>query len=147
MGFIPGLVNVDLGNIGKALSGAGDLAVKLRSAITGEPDPIKKAEMEATLIELESKLSLGQQAINQVEAKHSSIFIAGWRPFIGWICGLGIGINFIAFPLARMVLVVMKNPTQLPPLDIGELITILIAMLGMGGMRSWEKKNGVNGKH
>ena len=110
--------------IGKTddLSGLG---LEIRELIKGkEIDPQK-------LIELQGE-------INKIEAQHRTIFVAGWRPFIGWVCGVALAYNFVL----RDLLIWFIGPEQVPPaLQTEHLMTVLIGMLGLGGMRTFEKFN------
>lgn len=106
-------------------SALGSFAKDLREAIKGkEIDPEKALE----LIKI-------QNEVNKIEAQHRSIFVAGWRPFIGWVCGLALLYNFILRDIIAWVI-----PDQIPPaLQMDQLITILLGMLGLGGLRTYEK--------
>jgi hypothetical protein len=110
--------------IGKTddLSGLG---LEIRELLKGkEIDPQK-------LIELQGE-------INKIEAQHRTIFVAGWRPFIGWVCGVALAYNFVL----RDLLIWFIGPEQVPPaLQMEHLMTVLIGMLGLGGMRTFEKFN------
>jgi|TARA_R110000803_G_scaffold124865_4_gene192567 hypothetical protein len=101
----------------------GNLAWEIREAIKGkELDPNE-------LISLQTK-------INEIEAGHRSIFVAGWRPFIGWICGIALAYNFIIRDLFIWIL----KPVDIPPaLQMEHLMTVLLGMLGLGGLRTYEK--------
>lgn len=112
-----------LNNGGK--SSLGEFAKDLREAIKGkEIDPDKMME----LVKVQSE-------INKMEAQHRSIFVAGWRPFIGWICGIALAYNFIIRDLIAWV-----SPDIMPPaIQMDQLITILLGMLGLGGLRTFEK--------
>ena len=101
------------------------LGLEIRELLKGkEIDPQK-------LIELQGE-------INKIEAQHRTIFVAGWRPFIGWVCGVALAYNFIL----RDLLVWFIGPEQVPPaLQMEHLMTVLIGMLGLGGMRTFEKFN------
>lgn len=107
----------------------------------------KKAKEELARLQVNGELEglLGQLKINLEEAKHSSIFVSGWRPSIGWICSFALGYNFILYPIVKFVAVTYGgfDVNTLPQLDSGELMTVLLGMLGLGGMRSYEKRNGV----
>jgi hypothetical protein len=117
------------------------------------PDPKAKAEAQLELLRLqqsgqlaemdhELKLTLAQTDINREEAKNPSIFVSGWRPFVGWICGVGLGYQFLVMPLVSWYAV--NHAMQTPPsLDMGTLITLLGGMLGLGGLRTFEKYQGV----
>lgn len=78
---------------------------------------------------------LGQLEINKVEAAHKSIFVAGWRPFIGWICGLGLFYNVLVHPIVSIWY-------ALPPVNADLLYPVLMGLLGLGAMRTVEKMNG-----
>ena len=102
---------------------AGNLAWDIREAIKGkELDPEK-------LIELQTK-------INMVEASHRTLFVAGWRPFIGWICGVALAYNFV---IRDLFIWVTKTTDAPPPLQMEHLKTVLLGMLGLGGLRTYEK--------
>ena len=134
-----GIVNVETGGI---LKGIGELAKDIRYAITG-----KNPEIEVKLIELENQVMNAQAAINQTEATSSDKFVSRWRPFIGWIAGFGLAYYFLVQPAAVFVLKLLKVEIVLPTFDVGTLSTLIIAMLGLGTMRSFEKVKGVQGKH
>lgn len=86
----------------------------------------------------------GQLEINKAEAQHKSIFVAGWRPAVGWVCATGLAWNFIIQPLLNWSAFAFgADITDAPALDISELITILGGMLGLGYMRTMEKQKGV----
>ena len=146
MGFLAAIAG--LGGISDIMGSIGGLAKNIRSAITGEVSPEKKAEINKQLIELESAAALGQMKINEEEAKHKSVFVAGWRPYIGWICGTGLLYHFLASPTIEWIVKIMglENITR-PDIDIKDLIVILTGMLGLGGLRTYEKFKGVNNRH
>ena len=106
-------------------SSLGEFAKDLREAIKGkEIDPDKMME----LVKVQSE-------INKMEAQHRSIFVAGWRPFIGWICGVALLYNFIIRDV-----IAWASPNIMPPaIQMDQLITILLGMLGLGGLRTFEK--------
>ena len=89
------------------------------------------------------ELAKGQLEVNKVEAAHKSLFVAGWRPAIGWICGLGMASNFILIPMANFILALTGSAIVVPLLDTGEMMPVLMGMLGLGAMRTYEKKEGV----
>ena len=88
--------------------------------------------------------SLAQIELNKIEAGHRSIFVAGWRPFIGWVCGFALLWHFILFDLLRWVTVnFFPHVTELPELTGTEtLVTVLLSLLGLGAMRTVEKFGG-----
>ncbi len=89
----------------------------------------------------EVSLRMGQIAINKIEAASESLFVAGWRPAVGWICAIGIGIKFIVLPIFSWVAVVLFTfpADKLPEFSIAELMTLLTGMLGFGVLRTIEK--------
>jgi len=110
-----------IGKSDKGRSNIGGLALDIREAIKGkEMDPQRLIELQAE--------------INKVEAQNRSMFVAGWRPFIGWICGLAFGFHYIVMPL-------LLAYTDIKPVefDTNSLFTVLMGMLGLGGLRTYEK--------
>lgn len=114
------------------------------------PDPTAKAAAQLKLMELQMSGELsqmtGQMEVNKEEAKSTSKFIAGWRPFIGWVCGSAFAINFVVGPLIAFVGVSVGNPIEIPKLDLTELMPVLLGMLGLGAYRSFEKVKGAEGR-
>jgi hypothetical protein len=101
------------------------LGLEIRELIKGkEIDPQKLIELQAE--------------INKMEAQHRTVFVAGWRPFIGWVCGFALAYNFVL----RDLLIWWVGPDTAPPaLQMEHLMTVLVGMLGLGGMRTFEKLN------
>lgn len=97
------------------------------------------------LIDAAKDSDAGQVSINKVEAASPDLFRGGWRPFIGWVCGFGVAYQFIARPLLAWLtpLLLGANIPGPPPLDMADLIFLLGGMLGLGTLRSIDKKNGV----
>ncbi len=85
----------------------------------------------------------GQLQINQAEATNPSRFVSGWRPFIGWVCGAACAWNWIGLPVARVVAAYLGHPIELAPADLSEMMPVLMGMLGLGALRSYEKVQGV----
>lgn len=102
-----------------------------------------KLAAEMQLATQEYNLVQGQLEINKVEAAHSSIFVAGWRPFIGWICGLTFAANYIAIPLFIDPLFNYLEQPPIPMIPVGEIIPVLVALLGLSGYRTFERFKGV----
>jgi len=96
-------------------------------------------EIEAQLTMHLAKIDLAQLDINKTEAAHRSVFVSGWRPAIGWMCGGAMGLNFIVFPLASFVLAQTGHLVELPNLDMTQMMPVLMGMLGLGGLRTVEK--------
>lgn len=124
--------------------GIGTLVKDIRSAITGEPSPEKIAEINTKLVELENLGMQAQSRINEVEAANTNVFVSGWRPFIGWICGFGLGTKFIFIPIGVWVCSLLDITPIVPVIETGELMTLILGMLGLGGLRTFEKFTGSN---
>jgi hypothetical protein len=89
------------------------------------------------------ELAKGQIEANTVQAKHPSLFVAGARPAIMWICALGLLTQFFIMPIAEWATAIWMPEITLPSLATGELMTLTLSLLGLGGMRSFEKSKGV----
>lgn len=111
------------------------------------PDPSQAAAAKLELFKLQQSGELaqitGQLQINQTEAASASVFVAGWRPFVGWICGAALAYKFILAPAVAFGLAASGHPVTLPVLDWSEMSTVLLGMLGIGGLRTVEKIKGV----
>lgn len=128
---------------GGLFSGIGDAVSGIINAVKGQVPPEKAAEIELRARELENALLVGQMEINKIEASSSSMFVAGWRPALGWICAIGIAANFLVFPVLDAYKVLPKPIS----FDMGTLMTLVLSLLGLGTMRTLEKSKGVQGKH
>lgn len=89
-------------------------------------------------LELDAQARQNQTDINKEEAKNPSVFVSGWRPAMGWICGAIFCANYIGAPLLAWLSPLLDIPPP-PRLDIGEVLPVLLGMLGLGSMRSVEK--------
>jgi hypothetical protein len=94
----------------------------------------------------EVALAVAQMDINKVEAAHTSLFVSGWRPFIGWVCGVSFAYIFFLGPLITAISASYGYSFMLPPIDIDKMIYILGGILGLGGLRTFEKVKGVAAK-
>ena len=113
------------------LSGLGGITDVLKDLIQLFPNAEQRAAAATKIQDAESAIAAAQSATNTAEAANGSIFVAGWRPFIGWVCGFG------------FVYSIIQPACHLPPVDTNNLIAILGGMLGLGTMRSVEKITGV----
>ena len=82
---------------------------------------------------------MGQLEVNKVEAASKSMFVAGWRPAVGWVCVLGMAMNFIIVPLGNFGLSVANIEVVIPMIDTSQMMPVLMGMLGLGAMRTVEK--------
>lgn len=88
--------------------------------------------------------AMAQVEVNKAEAQHRSIFVSGWRPSVGWTCSLALFYHFIANPIILFVVgITGYDIPPLPQFDMDSLMTVLLGMLGLGGMRSFEKAKGL----
>lgn len=117
------------------------------------PDPAQAAAAKLELLKMqqsgelarlasETDLAKGQLAVNQVEAANTNLFVSGWRPFIGWVCGVGLLTQFLLGPYMTWGAALFGKMVAFPPLDTGTLLTLLLGMLGLGSLRTMEKLQG-----
>jgi len=139
MGF---LGDITLGGVKGLMEGAGSLAKDIRSAVTGEISPEKKAELLQKATELESQGMLAQAEINKIEAASPNMFVSGARPAAMWVCVFGFAYNFLICPILTWASLNFQW-TVPPSINPTILINLLMAMLGLAGYRTAEKFKGV----
>jgi hypothetical protein len=124
-----------------------DVGGKLIDRVWPDPTAAANAKFELFKLQQSGELSAiaGQMEINKVEAANPSVFVSGWRPFVGWICGVGLLYSFLGQPLLTWVSSFFHIGGP-PSLDMGTLITVLGGLLGLGSLRTIEKLNGVAAK-
>jgi len=108
------------------------------------PDKDLKAKLNHELKTELHKANMAQIEINKIEAGHRSLFVAGWRPFVGWTCGIAMLYHFLLQPIIIFGLSAAGLSFDLPTFDMGSLMTVLMGMLGLGGLRTFEKTKGVS---
>lgn len=104
---------------------------------------LKLAENETELVKLFAAQDQGQIEINKEEAKSNSLFVAGWRPAVGWICAFGCAWAFVLKPVLEWGVKLAGSTASLPVVQTGELMSLLMGLLGMGTLRTYEKFKGV----
>lgn len=131
------------------LDDVGSLFTSLREAITGKKieDPVELAKVQLQLDQMQNALTQGQLEINKVEAASTNWFVAGWRPYVGWICGTGLAYQFLFMPIANGLSIAFIHSQVFPAIDMSSLITCLGGLLGLGSLRTFEKYTGVNRDH
>lgn len=111
------------------------------------PDKTAAAAAKAKLDEIEQngelQLLLGQLDVNKTESASTNLFIAGWRPFVGWICGVAFLWNFVLGSILSSLLQAFGHPLIFVPLDMTEMLPVLFGLLGLGGYRTYEKVKNV----
>lgn len=98
-----------------------------------------KAKAMADILAAAMKADSEQVEVNKVEAANSNLFVAGWRPFIGWVCGSSLAWAWIIAPLAQWVVAFWHPEVKLPSIPVDQQLELILAMLGMGGLRTFEK--------
>lgn len=152
-----------------SLNDIGSLFTSAREAITGNKiiDPIEAAKIDLALQSLQNKLTSGQIDINKEEAKHPSIFVSGWRPFVGWVAGISLLLAFIPKALVLTAMwtyqvylvlngssiesiehtkIIMANLPLFPDLGTMDIIALLGSLLGIGTLRTYEKLKSIDTK-
>ena len=105
----------------------------------------KLAHEVATMAQRHAQeLSKGQLEVNKAEAQHKSLFVSGWRPAVGWCCVFGMMGNFMVIPFTNFVLALLKIDVVVPLIDTATMMPVLMGMLGLGAMRTYEKRTGVS---
>ena len=114
------------------------------------PDPAAREkarlEAEATLLAASIEEMRGQVEINKVEAGNASVFVAGWRPAIGWVCAAAVAYTYLLVPVGMWLSFLVGKPIAKPPVLDANLWELMFAMLGLGGLRTFEKIKGVASK-
>lgn len=146
------------GGVEGLAKGAGQLVKDIRTAITGK-EPLsaemqaailaRADAMEAAALAMESQAAQGQIDLNKIDAGSGSMFKGGWRPALGWVCVAGLAYTFLARPIVPWIIQVaalVSGSTvalpPMPPLDMKELMSLVMALLGFGGFRMYEKIKG-----
>lgn len=118
------------------------------------PDKTQAAQAKAQLYSAELQGDIqnmqGQIQTNIAEAANAHVFVSGWRPYVGWACGTAFIYAYIVQPLVQLILVAFHShfdPTLIPKLDMSEMMPVLLGMLGLGALRSYDKVNGTGNGH
>lgn len=113
------------------------------------PDKAKAEQAKAELLlraqEIEAELMKAQLEINKEEAKSDSLFVSGWRPFVGWVCGTAFAWQFLVAPVVNFIVVALGHPQIIIDFDITTLVGMLSGLLGFGALRTVEYVKGVSG--
>jgi hypothetical protein len=134
-------------DIPRAIEASSNLISGIINRIWPDPTEEQKAQLEQfkTSVSLEMAVIQAQADINKIEAANPNLFVSGWRPFVGWSCGISVVYAGIISPFAQFIAAVFFGYTgEFPILDTSLTAQILIGMLGLAGMRSFEKSKGVS---
>jgi hypothetical protein len=123
------------------LGAISDLAGTVINKIWPDKSEAEKQQLAAAVMVVQ-----GQLDINKAEAANPSVFVSGWRPFVGWVCGAACAWNWIGLPVLKVALAVAHVTIALSPADLTEMLPLLFGLLGMGTLRTFEKINGVAAK-
>lgn len=131
-----------MGWLTKIFGVGGETAAKPIEAVGNVLDKVftsdeERLDKKIILERLRQEPSLAQIEVNKLEAQHRTVFVAGWRPFIGWVCGWAIGFNYIINPILQWL-----TGAPGPELQTAELYSLVLAMLGLGTLRTVEKSQG-----
>jgi len=126
----------------------GPVSAILDKAIPDKDLKEKLAHEIATMAERHTHEQVqAQLEINKTEAAHKNLFVAGWRPACGWVCVFGMAGNFLVIPLANMTLELLETGVKVPMIDLSTMLPVLMGMLGLGGLRTFEKVKGAQKNH
>ena len=121
------------GAVQGVVKGVGDVLDRL---FTSDEE---RAKLALARLEIERLPALKQIEVNLAEAAHSSVFVAGWRPAIGWVCALALVWAFLLQPVATWAVTTFALGVAVPPIVTDHLFELVLAMLGMAGLRTFEK--------
>ena len=127
------------------ISAALDLGNTLITRIFPDPAQADAAKLELLKLQQNGELAsmTAQTDINKEEAKSVSLFVSGWRPFVGWVSGSAFALHFLLLPISNFILVANGHKEVVLAFDMQTLLTVLMGLLGLGGMRTYEKVQGV----
>jgi hypothetical protein len=111
-------------------------------------DKDEKAKLAHEIATMSQKMAhesaMAQIEVNKEEAKHRSVFVSGWRPSVGWTCALALLYHYLLQPTAIFIAALMGKTVELPVFDMNSLLTVLMGLLGLGGLRTYEKIKNVS---
>lgn len=122
-----------------------EIGAKLLDKVIPDKDAREKAQAELIKAaqDQDFQLALAQIRVNEEEAKSENIFKSGWRPSIGWTCSVAFILHFVAFPIINFVIVALGYKEVVISFDMTTLMTVLGGLLGIGGLRTYEKVKGI----
>lgn len=120
------------------LTAVTDLATSVIGKIWPDKTEVEKAKMA-----FDMQLIQGQLGITAIEAANPNMFVSGWRPFIGWVCGSACAWNWIGLSIVSTVCTILNHPVVLVKADVSEMMPVLLGLLGLGAYRTYEKVKGV----
>ena len=131
--------------VGKILDKIPDAGAREKARLEFE---LQMAQQEQKLLETLTSIDAKQIEVNMEEAKNSSLFVSCWRPSVAWVCVASFTWAYVLQPVVTFTAAAVGHPIEyLPALNMGDMMPVLLGLLGLGGLRSWEKKVGVSDKH
>jgi hypothetical protein len=125
-----------------SLTGLGEVA-ELANTVVNKIWPDKSEQEKAELVAA-VQLVNGQLDINKAEATNPNVFVSGWRPFIGWVCGIACAWNWIGISVVSTALTIWGRPIVLKTADVSEMMPVLLGLLGLGALRTYERVKDVH---
>ena len=143
-------MTIDVLGVGAVANAVGSIADAAKGIIAHFfPDKTEeeKAKLALAMQDMMNQYNLvnGQLEINKIEAASTNWFVAGWRPYIGWICGTGLGYQFLFMPITNGIIKLFTDTVPFVALDTPTLVACLSGLLGLGSLRTYEKKTGAEG--
>ena len=125
-----------------------DLAKDLVGRFFPDKTEAEKAQMSLILTTMQNQMAMnqGQMDANKVEAANPSLFVSGWRPFVGWVCGSACAWNWVGLPVVLFIAKAAGHAVDVKPADLTQMLPLLMGLLGMGALRTYEKTQGVAAK-
>jgi len=122
-----------------------DLAKDLVGRFFPDKSEQEKGQMALILATMQNQMAMnqGQMDINKIEAANPNIFVSGWRPFVGWVCGGACAWNWVGLPIGKFVASLFGKTLEVAPADLTQMLPLLLGLLGMGALRTYEKTQGV----
>lgn len=138
-----------MAGIGSILGGLFDPIKDIVSEVVVDKDKRDQINLELRRLEDQAQARLdaqvsGQIEVNKVEAASGSVFVAGWRPAIGWVGATALGWSFVLAPAVQWIAQLMGSSVVIPDPNFEQLMPVIFAILGIGGMRTFEKVKGVS---
>ena len=130
MGLLAKFLGNGIGSTVQGIAGAIDKFIET---------PEEKKAAKIILMKLQQRPDEVQAEINKIEARHRSLFVAGWRPAIGWVCTTALTWGWIIAPILQFI----YPDRMMPAIEVGQAISLIMALLGMGALRSYEKRSGL----